>query len=234
MSAVSSSAAAEPDAKTGRRPQSGPPLLAPVLAMTVLTVGYVILNRATPRPDASGAEVLRYAAAHGTAISSGALLLFASAVPLAIASAVLYRRLRALGITAPGSAITLVGGVLASGALILSALFSWAGGRLPEAADPALARALADLSFLSGGPGYVVTFALLIAGVSVTGLLGRLVPRPLAWAGLVLAALGMLSTFTLVASGAGFLLPVVRFGGLVWLVWAAAVLPRSRPRTAHT
>lgn len=234
MSAVSPSQAAVPAAKAGRRPQSGPPLLAPVLAMTGLTIAYVIVNRATPRPDASGAEVLKYAAAHGTAISVGAMLLFASAVPLAITSAVLYRRLRALGITAPGSAITLVGGVLASGALILSAFFSWAGGRLSEAADPALGRALADLSFLSVGVGYVVTFALLIAGVSVTGLLGRLLPRPLAWAGLVLAAVGMLSTFTLVASGVGFLLPVVRFGGLVWLVWVAAVLPLTRPRTAHS
>lgn len=234
MPAVSPPEAAVLAAKAGRRPQSGPPLLAPVLAMTALTIAYVIVNHTTPRPDASGAEVLRYAGAHSTAISVGAMLLFASAVPLAITSGVLYRRLRALGITAPGSAITLVGGVLASGALILSALFSWAGGRLPESADPALGRALADLSFLSGGPGYVVTFALLIAGVSVTGLLGRLLPRPLAWAGLVLAAVGMLSTFTLVASPVGFLLPVVRFGGLVWLVWIAAVLPLSRPRTAHS
>jgi hypothetical protein len=233
MSAVSPSRPAAPAAKPVRRPQSGPPLLAPVLAMTVLTVGYVIVNRATPRPDASGAEVLRYAAAHGTQIAWGSLLLFASAVPLVIASAVLYRRLRALGITAPGSAITLVGGVLASGALILSALFSWAGGRLADGAQPALARALADLSFLAGGPGYVVTYALLIAGVSVTCLLARLLSRPLAWTGLALAVLGMLSMFTLVAHGAGFLLPVVRFGGLVWLVWVAAVLPRSRPRTAR-
>ncbi|MEV0408744.1 DUF4386 domain-containing protein [Actinoallomurus sp. NPDC050550] len=214
---------------TGRRPQAGPPLLAPVLAFTTLTIGYVAANRATPHPDASGLAVLDYARSHGTAIKVGALLLFASAVPLALTAAVLYRRLRALGITAPGSAITLVGGVLASSALTLSAMSAWSGGRLPAKADPALARALADLSFLAGGPAYVVTFAMLIAGISVTGLLSGLLPRGVTWTGLVLAAAGMLSVLTLATLSLGFLLPIVRFGGLLWLVAVAALLPRTRP-----
>lgn len=216
-------------ADSARRPQSGPPLLAPVLAFAVLTVAAVVVNRSTPHPDASGLAVLQYAQAHRTAARVGAFLLFSSAVPLAIAAAVLYRRLRALGITAPGSAITLVGGVLAASALTLSGLFAWTGNRLQPDAGAALARALADLSFLSGGPAFVVMFALLIAGVSVTGLLAGLLPRAAAWTGLVLAAVGMLSTLTLLADGFGYLLPVVRFGGTLWLVFVAAVLPRTRP-----
>ncbi|MFJ6215944.1 DUF4386 domain-containing protein [Streptomyces sp. NPDC092296] len=214
----------------GRRPQSGPPLLLPVLAFTVVTVACVIVNRSTPHPDASGADVLRYAAAHGTASRLGAFLLLSSSVPLALTAAVLYRRLRALGITAPGSAITLVGGVLASSALAVSAMFGWAGGRLPADAGPALARALADLAFLAGGPAYTATFALLVAGVSVTGLLAGLLPRAATWTGLALAAVGMLSTLTLLTPGFSYLLPVVRFGGLLWLVAAAALLPRTRRR----
>ncbi|GGV02401.1 hypothetical protein GCM10010211_82180 [Streptomyces albospinus] len=170
----------------------------------------------------------------GTVIKLGAFLLFASAVPLALCAAVLYRRLRALGITAPGSAIMLVGGVLASGALSLSAMFAWSGGHLPADAPPALARALRDLSFLSGGPAYAVTYALLIAGISVTGLLAGLLPRAVTWTGLLLAAVGMVSTPTLLASGFEYLLPVVRFGGIVWLLFVAALLPRTRPRTAHS
>ncbi|MHA6760205.1 DUF4386 domain-containing protein [Streptacidiphilus sp. PAMC 29251] len=217
---------------TTRRPQSGPPLLAPVLAYAALTLGAVIANRSTPHPDASGLAVLQYAQAHGTAIKLGSFLLFSSSIPLVISAAVLYRRLRALGITAPGSAITLVGGVLAASALTLSALFAWTGGRLSADAGPALARALADLSFLAGGPAYVVMFALLIAGMSVTGLLAGLLPRVLAWVGLLLAAVGMLASLSLLGTGFQYLLPVVRFGGTVWLVWAAAVLPRTRVRTS--
>ncbi|MFB9835793.1 hypothetical protein, partial [Actinoallomurus acaciae] len=166
---------------SGRRPQAGPPLLAPVLAFVATTVAYTVVNRATPHPDASGAAVLHYAQIHETATKVGALLLMSSAVPLVLGAAVLYRRLRALGITAPGSAITLVGGVLASVALALSSIFGWAGGRLPADAPPALARALADLSFLSGGPLYTATFALLIAAISVTGLLAGLLPRGVTW-----------------------------------------------------
>jgi hypothetical protein len=221
--------APEPAAPPTRRPQSGPPLPAPVLAYAVLTVAAVIVNRSTPHPNASGLAVLQHSQAHGTAIKLGAFLLFGSAVPLAISAAVFYRRLRALGITAPGSAITLVGGVLASSALVLSAMFAWTGGRLQADAGPALARALADLSFLSGGPAYAVMFALFIAGLSVTGLLAGLLPRVAAWTGLVLAAVGMLSTFVLLASGFDYLLPVVRFGGTLWLVFVAFTLPRTRP-----
>ncbi|KUJ70431.1 hypothetical protein ACZ90_03280 [Streptomyces albus subsp. albus] len=221
-------------AATASRPQSGPPLLAPVLAFAVLTVAYVVVNRSTPHPDASGREVLEYAHTHGTTIKLGALLLLGSAVPLALCAAVFYRRLRALGITAPGSAITLVGGVLAAGAMTLSAMFAWSGGRLPTDAPPALARALADLSFLSGGPAYAVMFALFTAGISVTGLLAGLLPRAVSWAGLLLAAVGMVAILTLLAFGFGYLLPVVRFGGIVWLLFVAASMPRTRPRTART
>ena len=215
--------------RSSRRPQAGPPLLAPVMALAALTIAYVVVNRSTPQPGASELEVLNYARDHGSSIKLGAFLLFGSAVPLALTAAVLYRRLRALGITAPGSAITLVGGVLAANALTLSAMFGWSTGRLSADAEPALARALADLSFLAGGPAYSVMFALLIAGVSVPGLLAGLLPRAVSWAGLVLAAAGALSTLALLLDGFAYLLPVVRFGGLIWLVIAAVLLPRTRP-----
>ncbi len=72
-------------------------------------------------------------------------------------------------------------------------------------------------------------FALLLAGVSVPSLLAGLLPRAVSWAGLVLAAAGMLSTLALVVDGFAYFLPVVRFGGLIWLVISAALLPRTRP-----
>ncbi len=210
-----------------RRPRSGAPLWAPVLAFTVLTVIGVAVNRSTPHPDAAGVAVLAYNATHATAVKIGSWLLFASAVPLTIATAVIYRRLRALGITAPGSAIALAGGVLAAGALTLSGMFAWTGGRLPADASPALARALADISFLAGGPAYAAMFALLIAGIAVPALLVRLLPRPLATAGIILAGAGAVSTVTLLSLDVAFLLPVVRFGGTAWLIAAAILLPRN-------
>ena len=68
--------------------------------------------------------------------------------------------------------------------------------------------------------------------MTVPALLLGLLPRPLAWAGLVIAALGMLSVFSLLTPMLYVLLPVGRFGGLIWLVAAAALLPRTRRDTA--
>jgi hypothetical protein len=211
-----------------RRPKQRAPLLVPVIAYAALTVAAVIVNRSTPHPDASGLAVLTYDRAHATAIRVGSFLLFASAVPLTVATAAAYRRLRALGVAAPGSAITLAGGVLAAGALMMSGLFGWVGGHLGAGATGSLARALADLSFLTGGPGFAVALALAITGISVPGLLGRLLPRPLALIGVALGAVGALSTLTLVNLDFGPALPVVRFGGTIWLIVAAALLGRGR------
>jgi hypothetical protein len=215
---------------SARRPQSGPPLWLPTAVFAVLTVGYVVVNRSTPHPDASGLEVLRYVHTHSGTAKLGAFLLAGSAVPLAIVGAVGYRRLRALGITAPGSAIALTGGTLAAAALMLSAVFGWAGARLGDDAGPGLARALADMGFVAGGPLYAAGFGLLVAGIAVPGLLARLLPTALAWIGLAIALAAEVSTLTLAVSGFAYLLPVVRFGGLIWLIVAAALVPSQRRR----
>jgi hypothetical protein len=57
-------------------------------------------------------------------------------------------------------------------------------------------------------------------------------PRAWAWAGLVIAALGMLSLLSLLTPALYPLLPVGRFGGLIWLVAASILLPHDRPRRA--
>ena len=50
---------------------------------------------------------------------------------------------------------------------------------------PTLVRALYFLIFLTGGPAHVVALGLLVAGMAVPGLILGLLPKPLAWAGLV-------------------------------------------------
>jgi hypothetical protein len=50
----------------------------------------------------------------------------------------------------------------------------------------------------------------------------------LAWAGLAIAAIGVLSTFALLTPALDATLPVGRFGGLLWLIAASIALPRTR------
>ncbi|MFE5711511.1 DUF4386 domain-containing protein [Streptomyces sp. NPDC056501] len=216
------------------RPRGAVALLAGSLSYAALTAAYVVTNRATPQPDTPGGEILSaYVRDNGTTISLGAFLLLVAAVllvPLAATLAPLVRRGQGQGHGhGAAAAAVLAGGVLAGGALASSAALTWTLGRLPQEAPAALARALADLSFLAGGLGYAVSFALLAGGTGLAARRSGLLTRACATTGLVVAAAGLAATLTLLSLDFGYLLPVVRFGGTAWLVWAAVALFRSRP-----
>jgi hypothetical protein len=210
------------------RPQGGPPLLAPVTAYGTLMIAAVALSARVPQPGAVAAAVLGYDQGHQTVMRVAGFLAFAAALPLAIWTATVYRRLRTLGVTAPGAVIGLAGGLLAAASLALSGLLTWTSGELGDANSLAVARALADLGFAAGSAGFVAPLGLLLAGVAVPVLILRLAPRTLGWAGLVIAAFSLLSTFTLLTSALDATLPVGRFAGLVWLVAISVTLPRDR------
>ncbi|WP_405861208.1 DUF4386 family protein [Streptomyces sp. NBC_00090] len=219
------------------RPRGTVALLTGTLSYAALTAAYVVTNRDTPQPDASGRDILsQYVRDHGTAIDLGAFLLVVAAlllVPVAATLARLVRRGQGQDQGA-AAATVLAGGLLASGALASSAALTWTLGRLSEDAPAALARSLADLSFLAGGVGYAVSFALLAAGTCLAARESGLLPRACATTGLVIAAAGLAATLTLLAIDFGYLLPVVRFGGTAWLVWAAFALFRARQTSPRT
>jgi hypothetical protein len=215
---------------TTRGPQGGPPLLAPALAYGALLIASVAVWIGAPQAGASAASTLSYAQAHTGQMHVEAVLVFGAAVPLAIWAATVYRRLRTLGVTAPGAVIGLAGGILAAASIALSGLLTWVAADTAADAGPALARVVFDLSFATGAAGFVVPLALLIAGVAVPALILRLTPKPLAWTGLVIAAAGMLSTLTLLTSVLDATLPIGRFGGLIWIIAVSGLLPASRHR----
>lgn len=217
---------------TTRPPQAGPPLVALALSYGALTLVALALGVGLARPDDPPAEVAGLLVEHRTAATVLATAVVGAAVPLAIWAATAYRRLRRLGVTAPGAAIAFAGGVLASASLAFSGLVSWTAASTAPDVTPEVLRALTTLAFAAGGPGFVPFFALLLAGVAVPGLLLGALPRPWAWAGLVLAAVGMLGFLSLLTPALYPLLPVARFGGLIWLVAASVLLPYGRPRGA--
>jgi hypothetical protein len=176
---------------------------------------------------ATDAVAARYAGAPDT-IRVVALIQFGSAVPLGIFAATVYARQLRLGIRVPGPAIGFFGGITASLMLMASALVSWVLSRPEVTVDPVLTHALAFLSFATGGVGYVVGIGLLIAGLAVPALILGLLPRWLAWTGLVIAALSELAFLSMVFEPLQVLLPVGRFGGGIWLIAAGFLLPISR------
>jgi hypothetical protein len=218
------------DRPTGR--QGGPPL-APVAAvsLTLLLAGLAVgvaLGGVMPLPYGPAVEVVRYIHDNHAAVQASAVGTFAASVPLAIYAATVSTRLRQLGVTAPGATIALAGGILAAGALALSGLICWTMSRAEVVVDDGLIRALYYLVFLTGGVGHIVALGLLLAGIAVPGLVLGLLPRPVAWIGLVIAALAELATLVLIWPESAVILPIARFTGLVWLIVVGALLPARR------
>jgi hypothetical protein len=217
-----------------RRPQTGPPLLALALSYGALTLVGLVLGAGLTRPDDTPAEVARTLVGQQTTATLLAAAVTGAAFPLAMWTATVYRRLRRLGVTAPGSAIALAGGLLASTMLALSGLVAWTAASGAPVSTPEVLRALSTLSFAAGGPGFVPFSALLVAGVAVPGLILGLLPRAWAWTGLLIAALSMLALLALLTPVLYPLLPVGRFGGLIWLVAVSVLLPHTPPRRASS
>lgn len=217
-----------------RDPTSGPPLGVLAVVSTALFMAGLILAAVladgTPFPSPFGEadEIRSYFTAQSTAVAVSAFAQFAAAIPLAIYAATASARLHTLGIRAPGATIALAGGILAAAFGMLGGLTTWALSRPELHEAPELLRALHFLAFATGGPGYVVPFGLLIAGIAVPGLLARQLRAGLAWTGLVLAVIAELTTLTLLVTDASYLLPLARFGGLAWLAVAGFTLPRHR------
>lgn len=212
--------------------QSGPPLwLLGTISLGLLLCGVILgvaLGGTPPLPYQNSAAVQDYFRAHSSSAQVGAVFVFGASVPLLIYAATVSARLRQLGVTAPGATIALAGGVLAAGGLGLSSLLLWTLSRPEIMTDGPLINALYYLVFLTGGVAHVVMLGLLTAGIAVPALILQLVPRPVAWAGLGIAAAAELATIVLIWPPASPLLPLARFSALIWLVTVGVLLPKRR------
>jgi hypothetical protein len=179
-------------------------------------------------PFAKAADVARFYQEYAAAARMSGMLLFGSAVPLGIFAATVYARQLRLGVRVPGPAIGYFGGIAAALFLMVSGLVTWVLGQPSVSDDVAVTQALAFLGFAAGGVGFVVGLGLLVAGMAVPALILGFVPRWLAWTGMVLAALSELSFLSLAVEPLQFLLPIGRFGGMLWLVAVGFLLPVTR------
>ncbi|MEV0847258.1 DUF4386 domain-containing protein [Streptomyces sp. NPDC049954] len=188
------------------------------------------MSRSIPQPTASAATTLAYFQDHATATKVTATLQLGASVPLAIWSAIVYHRLRLLRVSAPGPGIGLAGGIIASASLGLCGLLGWATARSADLHNAAVTRTMADLMFMTGGPGHIVAFGLLLAGVAVPIAMTPVGPRTFGLIGIALAVVAEVGTLTLLNTNFGVALPIARFGGLLWLVIASIILSTKRQR----
>lgn len=179
-------------------------------------------------PFAPAEQLRLFFAQNPTAVRVSNFFLFGSAVPFGIFAVTAVSRLRFMGVRAAGTNITLLGGLTATIALILSGVTGWVLSVPEVSASTQIVKELDFLSFLLGGVVYAVGFGLLAAGVSITSYFMRLLPRWLVALGMLLAITGELSSLSLIAYPANFLIPITRFVGFIWMFLVAIALAKSR------
>jgi hypothetical protein len=144
------------------------------------------------------AEALRsFLAQSPTAVRVSNFFLFGSAVPFGIFAVTAVSRLRNLKVRAAGTNIALLGGSIATIALILSGSAGWILSLPDVLASAPVVKAISFLNFLLGGVVFAVGFGLFSAGVSVTSHFMRLLPRWMVVLGILVAITGELSSFSL-------------------------------------
>src|SRR5262249_16870657 len=178
-----------------------------------------------PGPWESADTITAYFRDHPHDVLMCAFLQFGSAIPLGLFTAATVSRLRFLGVRAAGPFLALFGGLFAAFDLALSALVLWVMAYPGIAQDASVIRVLYYVVFAVGGVGYSVPLGLLIAGVSISAGIPKLLPRWIAGLGVLLAVFGELSWFSLVLPKLLFFIPLTRFPGFVWMIAAGFALP---------
>jgi hypothetical protein len=179
-------------------------------------------------PFAPAEELRAFLALSPTAVRVGNFFLLGSAIPFGIFAVTTVSRLRFMGVRAAGTNIALLGGLIATIALILSGCVGWILSVPEVLASAEIVKAVNFLNFLLGGAVFAVGFGLLAAGVSVTCYFMRLLPRWLVAFGMLLALTGELSSLSLVTYPANFFIPITRYLGFIWMISVAVALTRNR------
>jgi hypothetical protein len=180
-----------------------------------------------PYPGDTAATMVAYFSAAAARVQLGAFLQCGSAIALGIVTAAATNRMRSLGACGIGIRIAFFGGSIAALLSLLEAGVVWILAQ-PGVADATqsapVVRSLYLFAFMLDGPAYAGSLGLLLAGLSVAGMLTRLLPRWLAWIGLAIAALGELSFLSMLLPIFGMLIPLTRFPGYLWLIIAGFIL----------
>jgi hypothetical protein len=190
--------------------------------------GPVIGSGTFPSPDSHAGVVERYFAINHTATGAGAFFLLAAATALVFFSAIVWSRLTFLAPNAPGPAIAAFGGLSAAALLSVSGSLEWLLSRPAVTSQPGLVRMLDDAVFVTAGPAHTGALGMLMLGVAVTTWFVRRTPRWLSLLGVALAVVDIASTLSLLTSTLTPLIPIGRFGSMLWIVAISVLLPRTR------
>ncbi len=123
-----------------------------------------------------------------------------------------------------------VGGLATSFFVALSALAQWTLTQAGVSDGASVTLALYHLLVVAGGTGFSVPFGLFVAGISISAGAMRLLPKWLVVFGIIVGIIGELSVLSLVIPDAIHLVPLTRFPGYAWMIFAGFKLPNYKSR----
>lgn len=215
-------------------PYRGPHTGSLAIVSVVLFAASIIISMAatggTPIPtlNTSITEVHDYYIHSANVISFTTMLQFASAIPLGIFTAAITHKLRLYGANVAGVNIAAFGGYAASIFIAISAIVGWVATYPGLANDVSLLRGFQLFQFISGGIAHVVVLGLLLAGVSIPGLLMKLIPRWLAWLGLITVVCAELTTLSMYFPQLFILIPLGRFPAFIWMIGVGFTMRKKK------
>ena len=196
-----------------------------------LLLADVLAGRPYPGIDEPIGDITGYFAANGAEVRGLSFFHSLAAMSL-LAFAACLRGVVTRGDGRPGPlpALAFGGGVMAATFLLLSALLFWALARPATAGQPALARALFDLSYLAGGLALLLSLSAFIGASSLLALQTRALPAWVGRAGVVAAVISLLSAATMPtetgALGPGGLVVAAALPPFLWIFAASVALIR--------
>ena len=218
---------------------AGPPLwLLAILYTLLFNAGlYPVTAMASkpywPGPWEPADTIVSYFQTHSAPVLTCLFLQFGATICLGLFSAVTVSRLRFLGVQSAGPWIALFGGFLTVFNGIAASLSGWTMIHSGVVEQRSALLALYYLSYALGGPGFSVPMGLLMAGVSISAGLKKLLPKWIVILGLILAITGELSWLHLIMPGALFLIPLTRFPGFLWIIAVGFALPTVQKLQSH-
>lgn len=186
---------------------------------------------AYPRPTDGAAAVQKWFEANGSAAEANGALQILAAVALLIFAAVVANVVRAVGSSGASASVAALGGTASAAMLMVGAAGQAAMGS-DATSDPAVAQALYQISFWTGGPLHVAALGLLVVAAA-TGL-GAVLPKWLKIAGQVVGGLAMLAALSGVSQVFVAFTLFGRYLSFVWLlvIGIMMLVKRSAPAAA--
>ena len=226
-------------ATTLNQKHHGPPLwLQATIFMGLFITGLSFVVSFSPEhypgPWESQDTISKYFLSHSYEVLMCSFFQFGSAIPLGLYAVNMFSRLRFLGINSAGPYVALFGGLMTAFSTAISSLIGWTMAFPGVADDPGTLRALYYAGFAVGGVGYSVPLGVFFLGVCITAAFSKLLPKWLMIFGIILAAAGVLSWFSLIWLKLLYLIPITRFPGYFWLIIAGFLMPDHSKLTRNT